>query len=85
MIEYKQLIINWFNENKRDLPWRGTNDPYNIFLSEFIMQQTRIEQGKPYFLRLKTAFPSIEKLASASEEEILFYWQGLGYYSRARH
>lgn len=83
--EYKQLIINWYKENKRDLPWRNKGNPFDVFLSEFILQQTRIEQGTPYFLRIKTAFPTIEKLAQASEETILFFWQGLGYYSRARN
>lgn len=85
MNNYKHLIINWYNKNKRNLPWRGTNNPYDVFLSEFILQQTRIEQGKPFFLRLKQAFPSINQLAAASEEEILLFWQGLGYYSRARN
>lgn len=85
MINYKQLIINWYEINKRDLPWRGTNNPYDTFLSEFILQQTRIEQGKPYFLRLKKSFPTIHHLAAATEEEILLQWQGLGYYSRARN
>lgn len=82
---YKQLIINWYKKNKRTLPWRDSGNPYDVFLSEFILQQTRIEQGTPYFLRIKSAFPTIEKLAQASEETILFYWQGLGYYSRARN
>lgn len=85
MNSFKAQLINWFDKNKRDLPWRGTGNPYDTLLSEFILQQTRIEQGKPYFLRLKEAFPTIEKLAFSSEESVLCLWQGLGYYSRARN
>lgn len=82
---FKKQIINWFDKNKRDLPWRGTGNPYDIFLSEFILQQTRIEQGKPYFFRLKETFPTIKTLAFSSEETVLCHWQGLGYYTRARN
>jgi len=84
MIFYKRLI-NWYLVNKRELPWRGSKDPYIIWLSEIILQQTRVEQGKPYFEIFKKTFPTVFDLAKASEEEILKCWQGLGYYSRARN
>ncbi|MCK9219268.1 MAG: A/G-specific adenine glycosylase [Bacteroidales bacterium] len=78
-------LLKWYDENKRDLPWRRTKDPYLIWLSEIILQQTRIEQGLPYYEKFATAFPDVRSLSSASETEILKYWQGLGYYSRARN
>lgn len=83
--EIRKLLKEWYSVRKRNLPWRNTNDAYDTLLSEFILQQTRIEQGTPYFLRIKKAFPSIVSLAGASEEKVLHYWQGLGYYSRARN
>lgn len=75
----------WYLENKRDLPWRNTIDPYRIWLSEIILQQTRVAQGMPYYFRFIKVFPTVFDLAAASEEEVLKQWQGLGYYSRARN
>ncbi len=80
-----QEIINWYKENKRDLPWRRTKDPYKIWISEIILQQTRVEQGLNYYLRFVERFPNVETLAKAEEDDVLKYWQGLGYYSRARN
>lgn len=78
-------LLKWYEIHKRDLPWRSDRDPYKILLSEVILQQTRVEQGLPYFHKFIERFPSIRQLANASEEEILRTWQGLGYYSRARN
>lgn len=71
--------------NKRELPWRDTTDPYRIWISEIILQQTRVVQGYEYFLRFVRRFPDVSTLASASEDEVMKYWQGLGYYSRTRN
>jgi A/G-specific adenine glycosylase len=79
------VLIKWYAENKRDLPWRSTKDPYFIWISEIILQQTRVDQGIHYFYRFIETFPDIFSLAAASEEDILKLWQGLGYYSRARN
>jgi A/G-specific adenine glycosylase len=84
-MNFSKTLIIWYLENKRDLPWRSEKAPYYIWLSEIILQQTRIEQGKPYYLKFVERFPSVFELASASEEEVLKLWQGLGYYSRARN
>ena len=84
-MKFSQEIINWYLINKRDLPWRETSDPYIIWLSEIIMQQTRVEQGMPYFRRFAENYPTVADFASASEDEILKQWQGLGYYSRGRN
>ena len=81
----QQNLLNWYHKNKRELPWRSTENPYFIWLSEVILQQTRVEQGLNYFLRFVEEFPTVEKLASASQDQILKLWQGLGYYSRARN
>ncbi|WP_262249281.1 A/G-specific adenine glycosylase [Parapedobacter soli] len=78
-------IIAWYNQHKRDLPWRDTTDPYVIWLSEIILQQTRVEQGLPYFNRFLSNYPDVASFAAAPEGEILLHWQGLGYYSRARN
>ncbi len=78
-------LEEWYEANGRDLPWRRTSDPYFIMLSEFILQQTQICQGMDYYLRFAERFPTAESLADASEEEVMRLWQGLGYYSRARH
>lgn len=78
-------IIAWYKLNKRDLPWRNTRDSYTIWVSEVIMQQTRIDQGLPYYLNFMNKFPTVFALANAKEEDVLFAWQGLGYYSRARN
>ena len=78
-------LEQWYELHGRDLPWRRTGDPYLIMLSEFILQQTQISQGTDYYLRFAERFPTAESLAEASEEEVMRFWQGLGYYSRARH
>ncbi|MBE7176807.1 MAG: A/G-specific adenine glycosylase [Mucilaginibacter polytrichastri] len=83
--EFSVKILNWYLKNKRDLPWRHTHDPYVIWLSEIILQQTRVEQGMPYFYRFLERFPDVQAFASASEDEVLALWQGLGYYSRGRN
>lgn len=75
----------WYGQNKRTLPWRRTRDPYKIWLSEIMLQQTRVAQGTPYYLKFISAFPKVEDLANATEEKVLKLWQGLGYYSRARN
>ncbi len=82
---FSDRLISWYQINKRDLPWRNTTDPYVIWLSEIILQQTRVNQGMDYFLRIIRQFPDVASLASAKEDEILKFWQGLGYYSRARN
>src|SRR5690606_29978884 len=82
---FNSLILIWSDKNKRNLPWRNTRDPYQIWLSEIILQQTRVIQGTNYFLAFTEKFPRIENLANAQEQEILRLWQGLGYYSRARN
>ncbi|MBR1516583.1 MAG: A/G-specific adenine glycosylase [Bacteroidales bacterium] len=82
---FSDKIIRWYEENQRQLPWRNIRDPYKIWLSEIILQQTRIEQGRAYYDRFVDAFPTVDALAEASEEEVLKMWQGLGYYSRARN
>ena len=78
-------IIKWYQENKRELPWRESSDPYLIWISEIILQQTRVVQGYDYFLRFMKRFPDVKTLAEADEDEVMKYWQGLGYYSRARN
>ena len=78
-------LEGWYNDYGRTLPWRGIDNPYYIWLSEIILQQTRIEQGRDYYLRFIEAFPTVAALAAASEEQVLRLWQGLGYYSRARN
>lgn len=80
-----ELLISWYEKNKRDLPWRSTRDPYAIWLSEVILQQTRVNQGMAYYFRFLELFPTVFDLANASEEVVLKAWQGLGYYSRARN
>lgn len=82
---FAKKLIDWYLENKRDLPWRGTKNPYPIWLSEIILQQTRVAQGTPYYLSFLTTFPNIKLLANAPQEQVLKLWQGLGYYSRARN
>jgi len=78
-------LYRWYERNKRTLPWRETEDPYLIWLSEIILQQTRVAQGLEYYMRFVKAFPRVEDLAQADEDRVLRLWQGLGYYSRARH
>ncbi|NNC69695.1 MAG: A/G-specific adenine glycosylase [Flavobacteriaceae bacterium] len=84
-MSFSNILIYWYLQNKRDLPWRENHDPYAIWLSEIILQQTRIEQGLSYYLKFLNAFPTVFDLAKADEESILKLWQGLGYYSRARN
>ena len=84
-MKFSKALIQWYLQNKRDLPWRNDTNPYTIWLSEIILQQTRVAQGLPYFLRFTTVFPTVFDLAKANEEEVLKLWQGLGYYSRARN
>jgi len=85
MTDFHLLITNWYRQNKRDLPWRLTTDPYKIWLSEIILQQTRVDQGLSYYLKFVKEFPTIQALANASEQQVLALWQGLGYYNRARN
>ena len=85
MNNFAPTLLSWFRDNGRDLPWRQTRDPYAIWLSEIILQQTRIEQGLPYWQRFIERWPTVEALAAATEDEVLREWQGLGYYSRARN
>lgn len=78
-------LIPWYLDNKRDLPWRKTRDPYHVWLSEIMLQQTKVSQGLPFYYSFINAYPSIHDLANAAEDEVLKLWQGLGYYSRARN
>jgi len=82
---FSEKILLWYANNKRDLPWRSTYNPYNIWLSEIMLQQTRVAQGIPYYLKFIEHFPLVQDLANANEEKVLKLWQGLGYYSRARN
>ena len=84
-LEISYLLRSWYQENKRELPWRNASDPYVIWISEIILQQTRVAQGMDYFYRFMERFPDVASLAQADEDEVLKYWQGLGYYSRARN
>lgn len=85
MILFTKKIISWYGQNKRELPWRETKDPYKIWVSEIILQQTRVEQGLPYYQRFIERFPTIESLATSPISDVLLLWQGLGYYSRGRN
>ena len=85
MDHFQENLKKWYQVNKRELPWRNTRDPYKIWLSEVVLQQTRVDQGKNYYLRFIKSFPTVSTLARASEQEVLSLWQGLGYYSRARN
>jgi len=85
MHPFSQKIIFWYEHNKRDLPWRNTRDPYLIWLSEIILQQTRVDQGMSYYLKFVGEFPTVKQLAKADNEKVMKLWQGLGYYSRARN
>ena len=80
-----KILFDWYHENARELPWRKITDPYRIWISEIILQQTRVNQGIDYYYRFLKLFPNIEKLAAAKEEDVLKAWEGLGYYSRARN
>ena len=85
MEKFSEILEKWYGENGRDLPWRATSNPYNIWISEIILQQTRVAQGYDYYCRFVNRFPDVFALAEASEDEVMSYWQGLGYYSRARN
>src|SRR5688572_12858298 len=82
---FSDKVVEWYHLNKRKLPWRKTRDPYKIWLSEVILQQTRVNQGLPYFKSFVEKFPTVFDLANAKEEVVLRTWQGLGYYTRARN
>ena len=82
---FSDLLLNWYEINKRDLPWRHTKNAYFIWLAEIILQQTKVQQGLPYYLKFLKAFPTVKHLALAKQEKVLKLWQGLGYYSRARN
>ncbi len=84
-MNFTETLLAWYSKNKRNLPWRSTRDPYKIWLSEIILQQTRVEQGMPYYYRFTERYPDLKLLAVADEKEVLRLWQGLGYYSRARN
>lgn len=82
---FSKKVVEWYKLNQRSLPWRETKDPFRIWLSEIILQQTRVNQGLPYYEKFIEAFPSVDKLAAATEQKVLRLWQGLGYYTRARN
>ncbi|MCP4442724.1 MAG: A/G-specific adenine glycosylase [Aureispira sp.] len=82
---FRTTLLDWFQQSERPLPWKDTKDPYLIWLSEIILQQTRVEQGMPYYKKFVEKYPSIQDLARAEEDEVLKLWEGLGYYSRARN
>src|SRR6187431_174439 len=84
-MDFSNDLTQWYHKNKRDLPWRNTTNPYRIWLSEIILQQTRVAQGLPYYERFIERFANVAQLAAAPEKEVLRLWQGLGYYSRARN
>lgn len=83
--KFPNRLISWYEDHKRDLPWRSTHEPYQVWLSEIILQQTRVDQGMAYYLKFIDHYPTVQDLANAKEEEVLKDWQGLGYYSRARN
>src|SRR5579863_1551554 len=83
--EFRAALLRWFAQHRRDLPWRRTRDPYAIWISEIMLQQTRVAAVIPYYERFLARFPNFEALAEAAEPELLGYWAGLGYYYRARN
>src|ERR1035438_4044325 len=84
-VKLARLLLDWYRKGHRDLPWRRTSDPYRIWVSEVMLQQTRARAAIPYYQRFLDRFPTAQALAAASEEEVLALWSGLGYYSRARN
>ena len=82
-MKFSLKLFNWYQKNKRELPWRNTKDPYKVWISEVILQQTRVNQGLPYYKNFLEKYPTLNELSLADEEEVLFLWQGLGYYRRA--
>src|SRR5246127_4732119 len=85
LTRFRKNLLSWFAQFQRDMPWRRTSDPYRIWLSEIMLQQTRVAAAIPYYERFLERFPNVESLATAPEEEVLRLWAGLGYYSRARN
>src|ERR1700745_791516 len=84
-LPFVSALVEWFLEHQRSLPWRVTYDPYHVWVSEVMLQQTQVEAALPYYERFLREFPSIQELACAEEEHVLKLWAGLGYYRRARH
>ena len=84
-MNFSEQLVKWYLLNKRELPWRESSDPYKIWISEIILQQTRVNQGLAYYERFIRRFPDVASLSEANEDEVLKFWQGLGYYSRARN
>ncbi len=82
---FRKNLLAWYDANRRDMPWRNSSDPYRIWLSEVMLQQTRVDQAEPYYRRFTERFPTVERLAAASLDDVLACWEGLGYYSRARN
>src|SRR5512135_3668559 len=85
MSRFSQRMLDWYDQNKRSLPWRGRRDPYAVWVSEIMLQQTRVETVVPYYERWMRRFPTIRDLAEAPEHDVLVLWEGLGYYARARN
>ena len=85
ILSFRQKLLDWYDENKRDLPWRRSKNPYHIWVSEIMLQQTRVDTVIPYYERFLDWFPTVESLANAPEERLLKAWEGLGYYSRVRN
>ena len=83
--DFQEKLLSWYSQSKRNLPWRNNKDPYQIWVSEIMLQQTRVDTVIPYYERFMSKFPSIDHLSDASEDEVLKAWEGLGYYSRARN
>ena len=85
LAQLPNVLLPWYHRHKRDLPWRKTREPYHIWISEIMLQQTRVEAVKPYYFRFMEHFPTVEALAAAPDDELMKCWEGLGYYSRARN
>ncbi|HLT55682.1 MAG TPA: A/G-specific adenine glycosylase, partial [Bacillota bacterium] len=83
--QFQEDLLTWYDKNKRELPWREDSDPYKVWVSEIMLQQTKVDMVIPYFERFIRKFPSLYELAAASQEEVLKMWEGLGYYSRAKN
>ncbi|MFH5831521.1 A/G-specific adenine glycosylase [Halalkalibaculum sp. DA3122] len=84
-LNFRSNLLSWYDQHKRDLPWRSCGDPYKVWISEIMLQQTRVDQAMPYYYRFVERFPTVQDLAAADQQEVLKVWEGLGYYSRARH
>lgn len=83
--DFRSQLLSWYDEHKRSMPWRDCSDPYKTWISEIMLQQTRVDQAMPYFKRFVERFPTVYELAEAEQQEVLKVWEGLGYYSRARN